>query len=201
MKELPPVIQVTINPPFAPTITTIEWLSFTMKDTTITVPGWLLFVYLLIGQCIPAIDYDWGVTMGTQDPPEIVTEVGVAFWKGFALADLIFYVPLLGIGLWTYERHPLYLSAALGITIYWPIVVFRAAVSARHAPGWSLNDRPYHIVLPVIILWALWALFRLQPASHSLSDASITDVRGQVAEESQRLLAQDPQTSGGETFA
>ena len=27
--------------------------------------------------------------MGTQDPPEVVTPVGVAFWKGFAMADLV----------------------------------------------------------------------------------------------------------------
>ena len=38
---------------------------------------------------------------------------------GFALADLIFYIPLLGVGLVT--SNQVALSAALGVTVYWPI--------------------------------------------------------------------------------
>ena len=136
-----------------------------MKDASITIPGWILFWWLLIGQCIPAIHYDWGVQMGTQDPPEIVTEVGVAFWKGFAMADLIFYVPLLGIALWT-EKN-IYLAAAFGVTIYWPMVCLVTALKARGAPGWSLNVDMFLILLPLIILWGIWGLYRLDSSSSS----------------------------------
>jgi len=126
--------------------------------------------------------------MGTQDPPEVVTPVGVAFWKGFALADLVFYVPVLGFGLWTYERNPLYLSAALGATIYWPIVCLTAAISARQAPGWTLDDRPFLIILPLIILWAGWTLGRLaRQFRPSRADATGTNV-----EETQQLIPNAP---------
>ena len=58
-------------------------------------PGWLLLAYLVYAQAIPAFDYDLGVSMGTQEPAEQITAVGVAFWYGFALADLVVYIPLL----------------------------------------------------------------------------------------------------------
>lgn len=77
-------------------------------------PGWLLLAYLVYAQAIPAFDYDLGVSMGTQEPAEQVTAVGVAFWYGFALA------------------------AALGITVYWPSVCLAAIIAAHDAPGWSL---------------------------------------------------------------
>ena len=60
-------------------------------------PGWLLFVYLVYAQAIPAFDYQLGVAMGTQEPAARVSEVGVAFWWGFAFADLVAYLPLLGL--------------------------------------------------------------------------------------------------------
>eukprot|EP00985_Skeletonema_marinoi_P007804 scaffold3479_cov208-Skeletonema_marinoi.AAC.3 len=138
--------------------------------TTLKYPGWALFVYLLIGQGLPAINYDLGVRMGTQDSAEVVTEVGVAFWKGkltsdtgFALGDLIFYIPLLGFGLLT--SNYVALSAALGITTYWPIVCLAAAINAQDAPGWSLDDTPFLIVLPMISMWGLWCLLLI---SHDL---------------------------------
>jgi hypothetical protein len=37
--------------------------------------------------------------MGTQEPAKKITEVGTAFWYGFAFADLVVYLPLLGAGL------------------------------------------------------------------------------------------------------
>ena len=129
----------------------------------IQIPGWVLFAYLVVAQCVPALSYQIGVKMGTQEPAESVTEVGVAFWKGFAIGDLVVYVPLLGLGLvgqiqqaaWAH----LVLGAALGITVYWPIVCLWAVKSARNAAGWSLpKERQYWVVLPVIALWSLCGL-------------------------------------------
>ena len=59
----------------------------------IQVPGWLLFAYLATAQCVAAASYSLGVQMGTQEPADQITEVGVAFFKGYAGADLVFYVP------------------------------------------------------------------------------------------------------------
>ena len=127
------------------------------------IPGWLLFAYLLYAQAIPAFNYECGVRMGTQESAEAITEVGAAFWYGFAFSDLVIYIPLLAAGLigqilgrpWWKVIY----GAALGITIYWPLVALAAAVDARGAPGWDIDETAYWLVLPIITLWALYALF------------------------------------------
>jgi hypothetical protein len=45
------------------------------------------------------------------------------------------------------------LGAALGITIYWPVVALAAAVDARDAEGWAIDETLYWIVLPIITLF------------------------------------------------
>jgi len=62
-------------------------------------PGWVLVLYLIYAQAIPAFDYQLGVGMGTQESAEAITEVGTAFWYGFAFGDLVIYIPLLFAGL------------------------------------------------------------------------------------------------------
>jgi hypothetical protein len=140
-------------------------------------PGWLLTLYLVYAQAIPAFDYELGVSMGTQEPAGRITEVGAAFWWGFAFGDLVIYIPLLILGLaghWTaksWARGVLkswargVLSAALGITLYWPVVALAAVAAARGAEGWHLpKEQEYWIVLPLIALWAAWALWRILAA-------------------------------------
>jgi len=129
-------------------------------------PGWLLLLYLLYAQAIPAFSYDLGIAMGTQEPAEKITAVGVAFWQGFAFGDLVTYIPFLLIGLighWSRRMWGhIFLSAALGITVYWPIVCLAAVVAARDSAGWYLaNEIPYWIALPLIALWGLWGLWHL----------------------------------------
>lgn len=125
-------------------------------------PGWILLVYLLYAQAVPALDYELGVRMGTQESAQQITEVGAAFWYGFAFSDLLIYIPLLGAGLiGQWLDRPWWrvvFGAALGITIYWPVVVLAAAVDARDASGWDLDETVYWIVLPAIAAWALWGL-------------------------------------------
>ena len=127
-------------------------------------PGWLLFSYLIYAQAIPAFDYDMGVSMGTQESAEQISEVGVAFWYGFAFSDLVTYIPLLAMGLIGYCLDKVWgrmlLAAALGITVYWPTVCLAAVVAARGATGWNLTDEAgYWVVLPLITLWGIWGLW------------------------------------------
>jgi len=129
-------------------------------------PGWLLFAYLVYAQAIPAFDYDLGVRMGTQESAMVITEVGTAFWYGFAFADLVFYIPILAIGLAGYWKESSWyravLGAALGITIYWPITALATVVAARDASQWNLsNETPYWVVLPLIVLWASWSFWQI----------------------------------------
>lgn len=135
------------------------------SNLLLQIPGWGLFLYLVYAQAIPAIDYELGVRMGTQEPAQQITEVGVAFWYGFAFADLIFYIPLLGIALLGHRLGSRWwrpaMGAALGITVYWPIVALAALVAARDASGWNIDETAYWIVLPIIAAWALWGLIRI----------------------------------------
>ena len=129
-------------------------------------PGWLLLLYLVYAQAIPAFNYDLGVAMGTQEPASMVTEVGTAFWYGFALADLLIYIPLLALGLIAHQSDrqwgKIVLAAALGITVYWPVVCLSSIFSARDAMGWELGDPlAYWLVLPLIALWGAWGLWQL----------------------------------------
>jgi len=126
-------------------------------------PGWLLLIYLVIAQGLTALSYDLGVSMGTQEPAEAITEVGTAFFYGFAFADLVIYIPLLLAGLIGHLRGTqwgrLSLVAALGITVYWPVVCLAALVDVRGAAGWNMgSEAPYWIVLTVIAVWGGWGL-------------------------------------------
>ena len=132
----------------------------------IQVPGWLLFIYLVLAQGVAAFDYELGVQMGTQDPAEAITEVGTAFFYGFALGDLLIYIPILLAGLIGHLRAKpwgmIVLSAGLGITVYWPVVCLITVVDARDAAGWDIaSETPYWIVLPLIALWGAWSLWAL----------------------------------------
>jgi hypothetical protein len=127
------------------------------------IPGWLLLMYLIYAQGITAFGYDLGVAMGTQEPAETVTEVGAAFWYGFAVGDLLTYIPILILGLIGHLRMTQWgriaMAAALGITVYWPVVCLAAMVDARDAVGWNIsNEAPYWIVLTLIAAWGLWGL-------------------------------------------
>lgn len=132
----------------------------------IQIPGWALLLYLIVAQCPAAFSYKLGVRMGTQEPAEDITEVGAAFWWGLAFADLVFYTPLLGLGLIGQflgaDWAPLVLGAALGTTVYWPIASLATVKAARKAQGWSLRkERQYWFVLPLIALWGLVAIVLL----------------------------------------
>ena len=142
----------------------------------IQIPGWILVAYLTYAQAIPAFDYELGVRMGTQESAEQITEVGAAFWYGFAFADLVVYIPLLAAGLLGHwGNRPwsnIFLGAALGITLYWPVVVLVAAVDARNAAGWVIDEGPFWVVLPTIFVWALWCLWHIACAGTSSRPAT-----------------------------
>ena len=112
-------------------------------------PGWLLFAYLVYAQAIPAFDYDLGVRMGTQESAATITEVGTAFWYGFAFADLVFYIPILAIGLAGHWKDSGLASRSCwarrsGSQLYWPITALATVVAARDASQWNLsNETPY----------------------------------------------------------
>ena len=132
-------------------------------------PGWILLLYIIYAQGISAFGYELGVAMGTQEPAESITAVGAAFWYGFAFGDLVVYIPLLLLGLIGHMRDTgwgrLSLAAALGITVYWPVVCLAALVDARDAAGWSVaSEMPYWIVcLTIVAYGAIGLVLILRP--------------------------------------
>ncbi len=137
------------------------------------VPGWMLLIYLVYAQGISAFSYELGVVMGTQEPIEVVTEVGAAYWYGFALGDLLTYIPILFIGLIGHllGRYwgSLMLAAGLGITVYWPVVSLATVVEARDAAGWNItSELPYWIVCLSIASWGAWGLFGILRESRQI---------------------------------
>ncbi|NNC36609.1 MAG: hypothetical protein EX271_04175 [Acidimicrobiales bacterium] len=136
------------------------------SNLLLQIPGWILVLYLIYSQAIPAIDYELGVAMGTQEPASEVSEVGVAFWRGFAIADLVAYIPLFIVGLIGYYLQKTWgriaLAASLGISIYWPITCLTAVVIAQNSDAWTMSiPFIFWIVLPAIVLWSLWGLVEL----------------------------------------
>ena len=138
-------------------------------------PGWLLLIYLVLAQGITAFSYDLGVSMGAQEPAEAITEVGAAFWYGFALGDLLTYIPIFLVGLIGHLRGTQWgrfgLAAALGITVYWPIVCLVALVDARDAVGWNISSElQYWLGLIPITAWGAWGLFYIMRESRQGND-------------------------------
>ena len=142
----------------------------------IQVPGWALLVYLVYAQAIPAFNYELGVAMGTQESATQISEVGVAFFYGFAFGDLLIYIPLLALGLIGHGLNKnwghILFAAAAGISMYWPVVCLSAVVTVRDAPNWHLEgESGYWIVLPLIALWGAWGLRHvvlIQHGSHRI---------------------------------
>ena len=125
-----------------------------------------LFAILVLGQMMSFIDYDFTVSLGLQEPAEMVTLMGVAVNKAFGLGDTIVYIPLLvaGLaGLWLRRRWGApAMTGALAITAYWPVVSFSLLIFARGTPGFNFERfLPYGIVLALIFLYAVWGMWYL----------------------------------------
>ena len=130
----------------------------------------VLFVFLIIGQTLSVIDYDLALNLGLQESEEEIGKVGIAFAKGFAFADTIFYVPILVLGILGLLKGKKWgavlMLAALGITVYWPIVHLYAIYIDTEAI--TLNQEKYisfPIVLGLIIIYGLWGIYYLYKSS------------------------------------
>jgi hypothetical protein len=130
-----------------------------------------------MGQTFSLMNYEAAVTFGLQESVEEVGDVGIAFAKGFALADTIIYNPLLIagiIGLLRQKKYGVYtLLAACAISVYWPIVHLYAIFIERNAIVlYSEKYVSFPIILSLIIvygLWGMWYLFKNQKSLIKIS--------------------------------
>lgn len=128
--------------------------------------GILLTILFLLGQTMAIISYDFTVSAGLQESTHDITEVGVAFNKGFGLGDTLIYIPLLVtgiIGLLKRKALGFYaMFGAMAITIYWPVVCLSALYYSKGAPGFNFsNHTSYAILLSLIFTYGVWGLYFL----------------------------------------
>ena len=135
---------------------------------TIIIIGILLLVLLLLGQTLALFNFDLAIALGLQETPREIGDVGIAFAKGFALADTVVYVPLLFFGIigllnnkrWGYWS----MLISLGITVYWPVVHLYAIYVETEAI--TLDPEKY-ITFPLTLaflviygLFGMWYLYK-----------------------------------------
>ncbi|MBT8205373.1 MAG: hypothetical protein KJO20_08370 [Eudoraea sp.] len=132
----------------------------------IIIIGILLLILLILGQTLAVFNFDLAIALGLQETKREIGEVGIAFAKGFALADTLVYVPLLLIGLigllskrkWGY----LAMMISLGITVYWPVVHLYAIYIENEAI--NLDPEKYitfPITLTFLIIYGLFGMVYL----------------------------------------
>jgi len=132
----------------------------------IIIVGILFLFFLILGQTMSFINYDFTVSLGLQESKEIVGDMGVAVNKGFGVGDTIIYIPILILGLaglWLKKIWGLFaMAGAFAITSYWPIVVLFFLLFARDTAGFNFtNFISYSILLTLITLYGLWGLWYL----------------------------------------
>lgn len=140
-----------------------------MRNST-KIKFWILIVTAIFltciyicGQTMAFINYDFTVAMELQEPAEEITEVGVAFNKGFGFGDTVVYIPILLAGIIGMIRKKYWglflMSGALAITIYWPVVCLSTLLFAKGSPGFNFSDYlSYSILLSIICIYGLWGL-------------------------------------------
>jgi len=128
--------------------------------------GILLVIFLIVGQTLSLINYDLAISLGLQESEEEVGSIGIAFAKGFAFGDTIFYIPLLIlgiIGLLKRTKWGVYaMFASCAISVYWPLVHLYAIyigidVIILHPEKYV----SFPITLSFIILYGLWGMWYL----------------------------------------
>jgi len=130
-------------------------------------------LFLLAGQTFSLINYNTAVALGLQESVEEVSEVGIAFAKGFAFADTIAYIPLLLIGIIGLLKRTKWgfyaLFASCAISVYWPLVHLYAIYIGRDVI--TLHPEKYvtfPITLSFIILYGLWGMWYLYTNQNTL---------------------------------
>lgn len=123
----------------------------------------VLVLMFLVGQTLGVFNYDLAVTIGMQESENEIGKVGIAFAKGFGLADTVIYIPLFLFGIFGLLKNKRWgkyaMFGALAISVYWPIVhlyaIFIDKISITLLPEKYLY---YPIILSFIIIYGLWGM-------------------------------------------
>jgi hypothetical protein len=127
------------------------------------------------GQTLALINYDLTVSLGLQESEGEISAAGIAFAKGFAFGDTVFYMPLFVIGIVGLLKRRSWgvfaMFGALAITVYWPAVNLFAVYAGKNTM--RLDPEKYlsfSIVLPLIAFYGLWGMWFLYKNRTKFSD-------------------------------
>ena len=134
---------------------------------------WFIFVFLalslafmLAGQTMALISYDFAVQIGLQESVKKVGEFGVQVNRAFGAADTIVYMPLMAlslIGLFLRKAWSLVTAAAtMGLSAYWAAVIAFMLVFLPGTPGYELAPGlEYWLFILAHIIFGIWGVFYL----------------------------------------
>ena len=123
----------------------------------------VLIIFLIAGQTFSLIDYELAIDLGLQESENEIGKVGIAFAKGFAFGDTIFYIPMLVLGILGLIKGKkwgaFFMFGGLAISVYWPIVHLYTIYIETDAI--VLNPDKYisfPIILSLITIYGLWGI-------------------------------------------
>ncbi|MDB4271050.1 hypothetical protein N9896_03030 [bacterium] len=123
----------------------------------------VLILFLTAGQTFSLINYNLAIDLGLQESENEIGKVGIAFAKGFAFGDTIFYIPMLVLGILGLIKGKkwgaFFMFGGLAISVYWPIVHLYTIYIETDAI--VLNPDKYisfPIILSLITIYGLWGI-------------------------------------------
>lgn len=126
----------------------------------------VLILFLTAGQTLSLIDYNLAIDLGLQESENEIGNVGIAFAKGFAFGDTIFYIPMLVLGVLGLIKGKKWgafiMFGGLAISVYWPIV--HLYTISIETDAIVLNPDKYisfPIILTIITVYGLWGMIYL----------------------------------------
>ena len=126
----------------------------------------VLILFLTAGQTLSLIDYNLAIDLGLQESEKEIGKVGIAFAKGFAFGDTIFYIPMLVFGVLGLIKGKkwgaFFMFGGLAISVYWPIV--HLYTISIETDAIVLNPDKYFsfpIILTLITVYGFWGMIYL----------------------------------------
>ena len=123
-------------------------------------------IFLLMGQSMAVINYDFAVQLGLQESIDEVGMFGVQLNRAFGAGDTVIYIPVVImsiIGLVLKKRWSLITTAAvMGISAYWATTVSFMLIFLKGVPDYNLvPGYDYWFVMAVFIVFGVWGLLYL----------------------------------------
>lgn len=126
----------------------------------------ITLVFLLMGQTMAVINYDFAVQLGLQESVNQISEFGVQVNRAFGVGDTLVYMPVMVIslvGLFLRKHWALLTTAAvMGISAYWAITCIFLLIFLKGVPDYYLAPGlEYWLLMGSYVIFGVWGLLYL----------------------------------------